>query len=65
MLVINQRRLRDEKIAQLKEGKIAYAESSELTRLMKRAIQRENLLVHYDETNSGCWFIPLNEASSS
>ncbi|MFD2761834.1 hypothetical protein [Lentibacillus juripiscarius] len=65
MLVIHQSRLRDEKVAQLKEGKIAYAESAELIRLIKRGIQRENLLVHYDQTNTGCWFIPLNEAKSS
>ncbi|GAA0429575.1 hypothetical protein GCM10008983_02420 [Lentibacillus halophilus] len=59
MHVMDQRRLRDEKMAQLKAGTTAYAESAELIRLMKRGIERENLLVHDDETNVGCWFIPL------
>lgn len=61
MLIMNQRQIRDEKIAQLQEGKIAYAESYELIRIMKRAIERKNLNVHYDETKSGCWFTPLSE----
>lgn len=65
MLVINQRRLRDEKIAQLKEGNTAYAESAELIRLIQRGIERENLHVHYDQMNSGCWFIPLPAQKSS
>ncbi|TMN21162.1 hypothetical protein [Lentibacillus cibarius] len=65
MLVINRRRLRDVKIAQLKEGKIAYAESAELIRLIKRSIERENLHVYYDETNTGCWFTPIPTTKSS
>ncbi|HLS09829.1 hypothetical protein [Lentibacillus sp.] len=65
MLVINKRRLRDEKIAQLKEGKTAYAESLELIRLIQRGIERENLHVICDQTNIGCWFIPVPAAKSS
>ncbi|GAB3065211.1 hypothetical protein [Virgibacillus ainsalahensis] len=64
MLVINQRRLRDEKIAQLKEGNTAYAESHELIRLIKRSIEKEHLQVYCDDTRSGCWFTPSISKSS-
>ncbi|WP_010532401.1 hypothetical protein [Lentibacillus jeotgali] len=65
MLVINHRRLRDEKIAQLRKGITAYAESAELIRLMQRSIDREGLYVHYEQTNTGCWFIPFTAQKSS
>lgn len=60
MYVMNDRHIRDEKIAQLKKGRTAYAESKELIRLMKRRIERENLPVHYDYTTLGCWITPLS-----
>ncbi|GAA0426043.1 MAG: hypothetical protein ACQEWU_05660 [Bacillota bacterium] len=65
MLVMNHRRMRDEKIARLKEGHSAYAESHELIRLIKRDIEKEHLDVIYDNTNSGCWFIPNSNRKSS
>ncbi|WP_188453421.1 hypothetical protein [Virgibacillus oceani] len=65
MLIMNQRRIRDEKINQLKVGQTAYAESDELIRLIKRDIEKNNLHVHCDETAAGCWFIPLQGKLSS
>jgi len=59
MRVIHQRRMRDKKIEELKCGYSAYAESSELIRLIKRRITEEQLSVQWEETNTGCWFIPL------
>ncbi|WP_156291451.1 hypothetical protein [Oceanobacillus salinisoli] len=64
-MIINRNRLRDEKITQLKSGYNAYAESPELIRLMKRYIEREHLRVFYDETETGCWFIPMDEWKTS
>ncbi|WP_085991702.1 hypothetical protein [Oceanobacillus senegalensis] len=64
-MIINRNRLRDIKITQLKKGHNAYAESSELIRLIKRHIEKEHLNILYDETNTGCWFIPLDERKSS
>ncbi len=58
MKVIDQRAMRDDKINQLKEGRTVYAESPELIRLMKRSIEREELAVDIEKTNSGCWFTP-------
>lgn len=65
MLIMHQRRIRDEKIRQLKGGRTAYAESNELIRLIKRDITKENLHVLCDQTNFGCWFIPVQEEKSS
>lgn len=63
MWVINHRQQRDEKIAQLKQGTSAYAESKELIRLIKRDIEKEHLDVISEETASGCWFIPKDKSS--
>jgi len=60
--MLNKRRIRDEKIRQLKAGRNAYAESHELIRLIKRDIEKEHLHVHFDTTRTGCWFIPLGDA---
>lgn len=61
MLMIHERRMRDEKMKYLLKGNSAYAETNELIRLLKREIERIGLHVFYDHTNTGCWFIPLQE----
>lgn len=65
MFIMDQKRMKDEKINQLKHGSTAYAESNELIRLIKRDIQKYELHVHCDETPSGCWFIPLHKQSGN
>lgn len=65
MLIMNPIHIRDEKIAQLKSGRSAYAESAELIRLMIRSIDRDNIHVLYDQANTGCWFIPMDAKQSS
>lgn len=59
MLIMSYYKLRDEKLAQLRNGHTAYAKSRELIRILKRGIEKEQLRVHYDETQKGCWIIPL------
>ncbi|MFD2627903.1 hypothetical protein [Oceanobacillus kapialis] len=65
MHIMSYNRLRDQKLAQLRRGQTAYAESHELVRLLKRGIEREQLLVHYDQTQQGCWIIPLVKQESA
>ncbi|ASN05008.1 hypothetical protein [Virgibacillus necropolis] len=65
MFIMNQKRIKEEKINQLREGQTAFAETHELIRLIKRDILKYDLHVHCDETPSGCWFIPLHERISS
>lgn len=65
MQIMNKRQIRDEKIAQLLSGRTAYAETQEMIRLVNRSIERNNMHVHLDNTNLGCWFIPLGDKQSS
>ncbi|MEW9675501.1 hypothetical protein ABRT01_04855 [Lentibacillus sp. L22] len=65
MLIMPENQIRDEKIKQLKSGQTVYAESSELIRLIKRQIIKQQLQVVYDQTDAGCWFLPLQEKVSS
>lgn len=58
MIILNHRRMRDNKITRLKKGQCVYAESSELIRLLKRGIEKERLDVQLDRANGGCWFTP-------
>lgn len=58
MTVLNQRKMRDDKITRLKEGHCVYAESTELIRLLKRGIKKESLDVQLDKSDGGCWFTP-------
>jgi len=58
MTVLDRRKMRDEKISQLKTGRTVYAESPEFIRLIKRGIEKEKLEVNLEETDAGCWFIP-------
>ncbi|KGX84487.1 MULTISPECIES: hypothetical protein [Pontibacillus] len=61
MLILDQKRLVQSKLEQLNKGEIAYAESKEIIRLVKRELNKQNFPVVYDETDSGCWFIPQHE----
>ncbi|MFC0522342.1 hypothetical protein ACFFGV_01900 [Pontibacillus salicampi] len=58
MLYMNRRRLLEDKIERLLNGQTAYAESQELIRLLKRELDKRNITVLMDQTDSGCWFIP-------
>lgn len=65
MLPIDLRKIRDEKIIQLKNGYNAFVEKGELVRLMERAIEKEKLHVECDKTDAGYWFTlaPTSETS--
>ncbi|QDP40851.1 hypothetical protein [Radiobacillus deserti] len=64
MFIIHTRRLVDEQMDRLANGYSAYAETNELTRLMQREINKRNLPVILDQTESGCWFIPEKPAQT-
>lgn len=58
MYIINRRKLLNEKMARIKNGYSAYAESIEIATLLKKEIQALNLNVHEEVTDIGSWFIP-------
>lgn len=57
MNVIDLRRIRDDKINKMMQGQSVYAETSEMIRLLNRAIKRQSLNVRVDYANGGYWFM--------
>ncbi|WP_449537235.1 hypothetical protein [Ferdinandcohnia sp. Marseille-Q9671] len=57
-MYINRRTMLNEKMARIKNGYSAYAESSEVVNAIKKEIQALNLNVHEEVTEVGSWFIP-------
>lgn len=58
-MVINRKQLAKSKVADLMNGRSAYAETGELASLIKKELQSLNIDVHEDVTNVGSWFIPM------
>ncbi|MCA0986336.1 MULTISPECIES: hypothetical protein [Bacillales] len=58
-MVINRKQLAKSKVADLMNGRSAYAETKELATLIKKELQSLNIDVHEDVTNFGSWFIPM------
>lgn len=65
MHIMPPRRIRDEKMKQLQSGQIAYAESKEIIRLIRREINKMHLDVDCDETDAGCWFTPIGTGTKA
>ncbi|MCA0992435.1 MULTISPECIES: hypothetical protein [Bacillales] len=57
-MVIDRKQIARAKIADLMNGRSAYAESHEMTALIKKELQSLNIDVHEDVTSFGSWFIP-------
>ncbi|WP_347549313.1 hypothetical protein ABFG93_17565 [Pseudalkalibacillus hwajinpoensis] len=60
-MVIDRKQLARTKVADLQNGRSAYAESQEMTTLIKKELQSLNIDVHEDVTNFGSWFIPKSQ----
>ena len=58
MLIIDSKRLAKEKVKNIQKGYSAYAETEEVSNLIKKQLKTLNLEVHEDHTDKGCWFIP-------
>ncbi|WP_273851040.1 hypothetical protein [Guptibacillus spartinae] len=60
-MVIDRKQIARSKIADLMNGRSAYAESHEMTALIKKELQSLNIDVHEDVTSFGSWFIPKTQ----
>ncbi|MCA0171594.1 MULTISPECIES: hypothetical protein [Bacillaceae] len=60
-MVIDRKQIARSKIADLMNGRSAYAESHEMTALIKKELQSLNIDVHEDVTSIGSWFIPKSQ----
>lgn len=52
---IELQRIRDDKINKMMQGQSVHIETTEMMRLLKRAIKRNALDVHIDHTRNGTW----------
>ncbi len=62
-MYINRRKLLNEKMAHIKNGYSAYAESPDVIYAIKKEIQALNLDVLEEVTDMGSWFIPVKVES--
>ncbi|HEU5138628.1 MAG TPA: hypothetical protein VFT51_01550 [Bacillales bacterium] len=57
-MIMNRKKLAKAKVQRIQDGYSAFAESNELTRLIKRELSKLNMDVFIEETTIGSWFIP-------
>ncbi|MEH7387082.1 hypothetical protein V7147_16965 [Bacillus sp. JJ1521] len=62
-MYINRRKLLNEKMAHIKNGYSAYAESPDVINAIKKEIEALNLNVLEEVTELGSWFIPVKVES--
>ena len=60
-MIMNPKEIAKAKVKRIQDGYSAFAESSEMVRLIKRELSKLNLEVLVDETNIGSWFIPVEK----
>lgn len=62
MYVITDGRICEEKMKWLRQGYAAYVESPALMKRLMKEINEENIPVHVDYTQGGCYFTPIHDA---
>ncbi|PYZ97218.1 hypothetical protein CR205_01035 [Alteribacter lacisalsi] len=62
MKIMSRSKLAKEKIRNIEAGFSAFAETEELTALIRKEISELNLDVIEEETEFGSWFIPKKRA---
>jgi len=60
-VIISRRQIARAKIKKIKNGYSAFAETKEVIDLVKKGLEEENIPVHIDQTEQGCWFIPVKD----
>ncbi|WP_078430137.1 hypothetical protein [Alkalihalobacterium alkalinitrilicum] len=60
-MVINRKEMALKKVEKLKAGYSAFAESKEVSEMIKKQLAKEGIEVYEDVTEMGSWFIPANK----
>ncbi|MCL7747786.1 hypothetical protein [Halalkalibacter alkaliphilus] len=60
-MVINRKEMAFKKIEKIKNGFSAFAESKEVTELIRNELKKQKIDVHEDVTEVGSWFTPVNK----
>jgi hypothetical protein len=59
VMIINRKQMVRDKLQQIIAGYSAYAETKEVTTMLKKELQLLNIEVYVDDTDRGSWFIPV------
>ncbi|MFC5712768.1 hypothetical protein ACFPU1_08240 [Thalassorhabdus alkalitolerans] len=60
-MVMNRKELALQKVDKIKAGYSAFAESKEVTAMIRKELQKQGIDVYEDITDLGSWFIPSNK----
>ncbi|WP_018921721.1 hypothetical protein [Salsuginibacillus kocurii] len=60
-MVMNRKELALHKVEKIKTGYSAFAESQEVTDMIRKELQKMDIDVYEDKTALGSWFIPSNK----
>lgn len=60
-MIISRKKMANAKVNKIKNGYSAFAETKEIIEYIKKELENQNIPVHIDETNQGCWFIPMSK----
>ncbi|KHF41060.1 hypothetical protein LQ50_06640 [Halalkalibacter okhensis] len=60
-MVINRKDMARKKVEKIKNGFSAFAESKEVTELIRNELNKQKIDVHEDVTEVGCWFTPVDK----
>ncbi|MEK4565895.1 hypothetical protein ACI2JA_12075 [Alkalihalobacillus sp. NPDC078783] len=62
-MVINRKDMARKKLAKLKAGQSAFAETNEVADLLRKLAKEDGVAFQEDHTDLGAWFIPETEKS--
>lgn len=60
-MIISRKKMANAKVNKIKNGYSAFAETKEVIEFIKKELENQNIPVHIDETDQGCWFIPKSK----
>ncbi|TWI56978.1 hypothetical protein [Halalkalibacter nanhaiisediminis] len=60
-MIINRKEMALKKVEKIKAGLSAFAETKEVSDLIRKELEKEDIKVHEDVTDMGSWFIPTKE----
>ncbi len=61
-MVLNRKEMALQKVEKIKNGLSAFAESKEVSDLIRKELKKQEIHVYEDKTEVGSWFIPVKEA---
>ncbi|MFB5663591.1 hypothetical protein [Alteribacillus sp. HJP-4] len=60
-MVMNRKELALQKVEKIKAGYSAFAESQEVSEMIRKELEHQQIDVYEDMTDLGSWFIPTNK----